>query len=89
MICNHNPPNYLIHTFYSSNKYYHHLSYGIQLFLFKIYQQYAYRSVNKIQKQGFLTVADDYQDDIQVIYIGSVKEGFRICVKRMGGVKDE
>jgi hypothetical protein len=36
-----------------------------------------------------LTVADDYQDDIQVIYIGSVKEGFRICVKRMGGVKDE
>ena len=26
LICNHNPPNYLTRTCYSSNKYYHHLS---------------------------------------------------------------
>ena len=40
-------------------------------------------------ESSFAQLADDYEDDIQVIYIDGVKEDFGSYVKRMGGIKDE
>ena len=37
-------------------------------------------------ESSFSQLADDYEDDIQVIYIDGVKENFGSYVKRMGGV---
>ena len=40
-------------------------------------------------ESSFAQLADDYEDDIQVVYIDGVKEDFGAYVKRMGGIKDE
>jgi|TARA_B110000971_G_C19966162_1_gene480320 hypothetical protein len=40
-------------------------------------------------ESSFAQLADDYEDDIQVVYIDGVKEDFGSYVKRMGGIKDE
>ena len=42
-----------------------------------------------VGESSFAQLADDYEDDIQVVYIDGVKEDFGTYVKRMGGIKDE
>ena len=37
-------------------------------------------------ESSFSQLADDYEDDIEVIYLDGVKEDFGSYVKRMGGV---
>ena len=37
------------------------------------------------RESSFAQLADDYEDDIQVVYIDGVKEDFGTYVKRMGG----